>query len=109
LNPERNSYGRMIYHQRLRKTLTDCGLQEVFDKENKRVSLYSFRHLFAFWRLAKGRTPIHLLAKNMGTSVEHIEKTYGHITTTLHSDLLTAGMGRIMEETETVISDREVT
>ena len=103
----RTALGRMIMHQRLRKTLTDCGLQEIYDKENKRVSLYSMRHLYAFLRLIH-KCPIHILAKNMGTSVEHIEKTYGKITTTLHSDVITAGMGSILKKTETSINTEEV-
>ena len=44
----------------------------------------------------------------MGTSVEHIEKTYGKITTTLHSDVITAGMGSILKKTETSINTEEV-
>ena len=103
----RKPLGRMIMHQRLRKTLSDSGLQEIYDKESKRVSLYSFRHFYAFFRLIN-KLPIHILAKNMGTSVEHLEKTYGHITTTLHSDEITAGMGRIFKKTETSLALEEV-
>ena len=44
----------------------------------------------------------------MGTSVEHLEKTYGHITTTLHSDEITVGMERIFKTTETSLSLEEV-
>jgi len=103
----RTPLGRMIMYQRLKKTLTGCGLQEIYDKENKRVSLYSCRHLFCYLRLIH-KCPIHILAKQIGSSVEHIEKTYGHITTTLHSDVITAGMGKILERTETSISLEEV-
>ncbi len=103
----RTPLGRMIMHQRLRKTLSASGLQDIYDTENKRVSLYSFRHFYAFFRLIN-KLPIHILAKNMGTSVEHLEKTYGHITTTLHSDEITAGMGRIVKKTETSFAMEEV-
>lgn len=41
-------------------------------------SLYSFRHLYATKRLSKD-TNVYLLASNMGTSVEMIEKHYGHV------------------------------
>lgn len=39
---------------------------------------YSLRHTYATLRLEAG-VPIHLLANQMGTSVEMIEKHYGHI------------------------------
>ncbi len=39
---------------------------------------YSIRHTYATLRLEAG-VPIHLLAKQMGTSVAMIEKHYGHI------------------------------
>ena len=92
LSPTRNNYGRMIMYQRLKKTLVDSGVQAELDKENKSVSPYSFRHFYAYYRLLN-RVPIYLLAKNMGTSVQKIESTYGHINTELHSEVLTAGQG----------------
>ena len=36
----------------------------------------------------------------MGTSVQKIESTYGHINTELHADLITKGQG-IFKRTET--------
>ncbi len=92
INPtskKRNSYGRMVFHNRLKKVLLDSGLQDEFDAEDKRVSLYSFRHLYACWRLRFGNTPIHLLAKQMGTSVGKIESTYGHIMVLEQADQIT--------------------
>ena len=38
----------------------------------------------------------------MGTSVDKIEKTYGHINTQLHADVITKGQG-ILRSTETNI------
>jgi len=46
------------------------------------------------------KVPIHLLAKNMGTSIQKIESTYGHINTELHANVITAGQG-IIKRTET--------
>ncbi len=46
-------------------------------------TIYSLRHLYATFRLQHGTNP-YLLAKNMGTSVEMIEKHYGHI---INSDM----------------------
>ena len=65
------------------------GLQDEFDAENKSVSLYSFRHQYACWRLRFGDVPIHLLAKQMGTSVGKIESTYGHIMVLEQADQIT--------------------
>ena len=86
-------------HQRMRKTLVDSGVQEMLDKTNRSISLYSNRHWYAYLRLLNN-VPIHILAKNMGTSVQKIESTYGHINTELHADLITKGQG-IFKRTET--------
>ena len=85
----RKQYGRMIMYNRLKEVFRDSGLQEEFDKENKNVSLYSFRHQYACWRLRYGDVPIHLLAKQMGTSVSKIESTYGHIMVVEQADQIT--------------------
>ena len=39
----------------------------------------------------------------MGTSVQKIESTYGHINTELHAEVLTKGQG-IIKRTETNLS-----
>ena len=44
-------------------------------------TIYSLRHLFATDRLAAGINP-YTVAKNMGTSVQMLERFYGHIITT---------------------------
>ena len=102
LSPTRQSYGRMIMYQRLKDTLAASGLQEDLDKEGKSITPYSFRHFYAYLRLIN-KVPIHLLAKNMGTSVQKIESTYGHINTELHAEVLTKGQG-IIKRTETNLS-----
>jgi len=99
LSRNRNHYGRMIMYQRLKKTLISSGVQDELDKEGKRLSPYSMRHYYAYLRLVNG-VPIHILAENMGTSVDKIEKTYGHINTQLHADVITKGQG-ILISTET--------
>jgi len=48
-------------------------------------TLYSLRHTFATLRMLHGATP-HDLAKQMGTSVEMIEKYYGHLTPRMRAD-----------------------
>ncbi len=99
LSPTRSSYGRMIMYQRLKRTLIESGSQEELDKEGKSITLYSFRHFYAYLRLIN-KVGIHLLSKNMGTSIQKIETTYGHINTELHAEEITKGQG-IIRRTET--------
>ena len=93
LDGDRKSYGRMIYYQRLRQTLIRSGLWDELEKEGKRITLYSSRHSYACWRLRHGNVPIHLLAKQMGTSVSKIENTYGHIELEQELDTITQNQG----------------
>ena len=43
----------------------------------------------ATFRLIYGRVPVYTLKENMGTSVEMIERHYGHLTPTLAAAELT--------------------
>ena len=88
-------------YQRLKKTLIDSGLQADLDKENKSITPYSFRHQYCYFRLIN-HVPIHLLAKNMGTSVHKIEAGYGHINTELQVEDITRGQS-IIKATDTSI------
>ena len=88
-------FGRMIYNNRLKKTLQLSGLQDELDKAGKSISLYSFRHQYACWRLRYGNTPIHLLSKQMGTSISKIEGIYGHITVEQEAEKITKAQGSI--------------
>jgi integrase len=49
------------------------------NSDGDRHTLYSLRHTYATFRLSSG-VDIYALALNMGTSVEMIEKHYGHLT-----------------------------
>ena len=95
LNDKRMHFGRMIYNNRLKKTLELSGLQDELDKEGKSISLYSFRHQYACWRLRYGNTPIHLLSKQMGTSIQKIEATYGHIQVEQQAEVITKAQEHI--------------
>lgn len=92
-SPDRRQYTRQALHQRLRQVLQQSGLQEELDAQQKKVSLYSSRHAYITWRLRYGNTPIHLLAKAAGTSIEKIEKTYGHIEVEKQTEILTRNQG----------------
>ncbi len=47
--------------------------------KNKKRMLYSLRHTYATIALTYDKTPIHTLAKQMGTSVAMIEDHYSHM------------------------------
>ena len=99
LNPKsktRLHFGRMGFYQRLKDTLVESGLQDELDKEGKSITLYSFRHQYACWRLRYGDVPIHLLAKQMGTSIQKIESTYGHIQVEQQAEVITKAQSHIV-------------
>ena len=96
INPsksDRSAYTRMMFHERLKKVMQLSGLQDEIKLTNKKISLYSFRHQYICWRLRYGGVPIHLIAKNCGTSINKIEQTYGHIETEKQVDVITKNQG----------------
>jgi len=50
------------------------------ERNGERRTIYSLRHFYATQRLSEG-TSAYLLAQQMGTSVEMLEKFYGHVVT----------------------------
>lgn len=58
--------------------LNYCGIP--VEKDGKNRTIYSLRHFYGTQRLKGDMNPYHL-SKQMGTSVEMIEKFYGHILT----------------------------
>jgi integrase len=54
-------------------------------------SAYCFRHTYATFRLMEG-IDVYFLAKQMGTSVQMIEKHYGHITPSKNAGLILQGI-----------------
>lgn len=93
----RNQYTRQALYQRLKATLEQSGLTAEMAKEGKSISLYSARHAYITWRLRYGGVPIHLLAKQTGTSVEKIEKTYGHIEVEKQAEEITRAQGKAVK------------
>ena len=92
MNPEkkdRSPYTRENLSNRLKEVLKVSGVQEILDKTGRNITLYSCRHQYICWRLRYGQVPIQLVAKNCGTSINMIEKTYGKISTELQTELLT--------------------
>jgi integrase len=53
-----------------------CGIPKDLNGSNR--TIYSLRHYYATKRLEDGLSP-YLLAENMGTSVDMLERHYGHV------------------------------
>ena len=104
---DRRAYSRQTFFVRLKQTLKDCGLQDELDKLGHSITLYSFRHQYICWRLRYGNVPIHLIAKNCGTSIQKIDETYGHIETEKQVDVITANQGK-MKKSEVDISNYDL-
>ena len=83
--------GKHIEHDYMRslfeKLLTASGL--LHDALERKRVLYTCRHTYATFRLIYGRVSVYTLKENMGTSVEMIERHYGHLTPTLAAAELT--------------------
>jgi integrase len=54
------------------------------DRWGKRRTIYSLRHLYCTQCLLSG-IPVHILAKNMGTSIAYIEQHYSHVLTVMQA------------------------
>jgi integrase len=61
------------------KVLNQIAMKQNADGEN--LSLYSLRHFYAVQMLRRGKANVYDIAKNMGTSVEMIERYYGRSAT----------------------------
>ena len=72
-------YGRQTFYKRMKETIKISGMKEIFDRKEKKISLYSMRHQYVYWRLKIGKVKIQTLAANIGSSVQRIEENYGHI------------------------------
>lgn len=59
--------------------LAACGI-DFDDHQQGKITIYSLRHTYAHFRIVYGGvSDVYLLAQNMGTSVQMIEKHYGHL------------------------------
>ena len=63
------------------------GLKLLDDRWGKRRTVYSLRHFYCTQSLLSG-VPIHVLAKNMGTSIAYIEQHYSHVLTVMQAKQL---------------------
>lgn len=51
--------------------------------DGRKFSIYSFRHTYATFQIRFGRADVFLIARNMGTSVEMLQRFYGKQATPL--------------------------
>ncbi|MGO8754649.1 MAG: tyrosine-type recombinase/integrase [Gallionellaceae bacterium] len=88
------------FNHSFKRVLTDTGLLK--DRWGKCRSIYSLRHFYCTQSLLSG-VPIHVLAKNMGTSITHIEQHYSHVLTVMQAkQLQTKKFRPAKKETKTV-------
>ncbi len=73
------------FNKTFAKILT--GLKLLDDRWGKRRTVYSLRHFYCTQALLAG-VPIHILAKNMGTSIAYIEQHYSHVLTVMQAKQL---------------------
>ena len=64
-----------------------AGCSKIHCTEQNRT-LYSLRHMYATFQIVYGGTDLHLLARQMGTSIAMIEHHYSSINTRLRADKL---------------------
>ncbi len=74
--------------QTFKKFLEDIGLL-VDTKTGQERTLYCLRHTYATFQLVNNNVDMHTLAKQMGTSIQMLEKHYSHLTPRLRKDVLT--------------------
>ena len=58
------------------------------DANGRKRSLYSLRHTYATFQILYSKIDLHLLAKNMGTSIGMLEKHYSHLEVLHRADIL---------------------
>jgi integrase len=80
-------------NQTFRAFMRDSGLLKDIRTEQNRT-LYSLRHMYATFQIVYGGTDLHLLARQMGTSIAMLEQHYSHLIPRLRADKL-AGRVRV--------------
>jgi integrase len=65
-------------HQTFRAFMNHCGLL-VDPNTGRKRTLYSLRHMYATFRIVYGNVNLHVLARQMGTSIAMLEQHYSHL------------------------------
>src|ERR1019366_7283226 len=81
-------------NQTFRAFMRDVGLLKDANTGQNRT-LYSLRHMYATFQIVYGGVDLHLLAKQMGTSIAMIEAHYSHLTPRLKADKLAGHRGPV--------------
>lgn len=92
--PTRNDYLLITIHGKKRTTFFFEEFNEItndlnikYDNVGNKRTSYSYRHT-AITRALRAGIPIHIVAKNMGTSVQMIQKVYDHSVSEDYRDIL---------------------
>ena len=94
-------WGQPALTKRLEKILEWSGIQENLTRTRRKITLYSQRAFYVTLRLRHGMN-IHLLCKNIGSSILYVEKNYSHVVVESNTDKITEGMAKIktLEQTD---------
>jgi integrase len=57
-------------------------------KTGQNRTLYSLRHMYATFAIVHGNVDLHLLSRQMGTSIAMLEQHYSHLIPRLKADQL---------------------
>ena len=74
-------------NQTFRAFMKESGLL-TDPRTNQNRTLYSLRHMYATFQIVYGGTDLHLLARQMGTSITMLEHHYSHLIPRLRADKL---------------------
>jgi integrase len=94
-----------LYQSLIEDLLEGAGLRKGADGTMR--TTYCFRHTYATFRLQMG-VDVYFLAQQMGTSVQMIEKHYGHVNTIKHADRVLMGMegwNPVVASPDTVVTE----
>jgi integrase len=81
-------------HGAFKRVLEECDLLK--DADGNQRSLYSLRHTYATFQLLRREVPdLHLISKNMGTSIKMLEDHYSHLEVFHKADVLAGDTDRI--------------
>ena len=82
----------VAWDKRIKATMKGSEEDGVWDSMGRRITLYSSRLYYITEAIMRGVT-MNDIALNCGTSIQYIEETYSHITTTMRSKDITQGLG----------------
>lgn len=95
------TWGQSSITTRLENILEWSGIQSDLIKTNRKITLYSQRHFYVTLRLRHGMN-MHLLCKNIGSSILYVEQNYSHVVVESNTDKITEGMAKVktLEQTD---------